>query len=108
MKQAPMTVHKEMLIATEEASFEGVDELKELIEGGGKYYNKDVISTADLFSDFSNKYFDIVLHDRGKATLLKKLGYTKHPKRVKIDGETRRIWVKKAMTNEQIRESFMK
>ena len=107
MKQAPMTVHKEMMISTEESNFEYLDEVKQLIKDGGKYFKEGCISSSDLFEElmFQHTY---VLSNKDKNMLLKKLGYSKHPKLIKIDNKPRSVWTKKALTPEQIRDIFAK
>lgn len=105
-KQAPMTRYKQAMIATEETGYEGLTELKELIIKGGEFYNTTCISSAELFSNFTYEYPDIILSDNKKNLLLKKLGYMSHASPMKINGKTRRIWTNNPMTKEDIRESF--
>ncbi len=106
MKQAPMTDFKELMIATEETGFEGLQELKELIKKGGQYFNDDCISSSDLFETFMFEYPEVVISDNKKHLVLKKLGYLNTSAAIKIDGKARRIWVKRPMTNDEIRNSF--
>jgi hypothetical protein len=103
-KQAPMTEYKLSMIATEENSLEGYAETKELIEKGGKYFNKKVICSNELFDSLVFEYPDIDIIGRTRNLILKKLGYTLHPKVIKIDGKTRRVWSKKSYENSEIRE----
>jgi len=104
IKQAPMTDDKMSMIATEESSLEGYVEVKEMIEKGSKYYNKDVVSSSDLFSDLIFEHPGIEINTSKRNQILKKLGFTVASKLVKIDGKSRRIWTKKAYNNEKIRE----
>ena len=104
IKQAPITNEKLNMIATEECSLEGYVEIKEMIEKGGKYYNKNVISSSDLFSDFIFENPDIELNNSKKNYILKKLGFTASSKLIKIEGKSRRIWAKKHCSNEEIRK----
>jgi hypothetical protein len=104
IKQAPMTDDKLSMIATEESSFEGYSELKELIEKGGKYYNKEVVSSSDLFDALLFEYPDLDIQTSKKHLLMKKLGFSAVAKPIKIDGKARRIWRKKNYSNEKIRE----
>ena len=106
IKQAPMTDSKLSMIATEEASFEGYSEVKELIEKGGKYYNKDVVSATDLFEQLEFLYPEVSVQTSKRHILMKKLGFSVISKQVKIDGKLRRIWAKKVLTNEEIRISL--
>ena len=103
-KQAPMTTHKRSMIATEEASYDGLTELKELINGGGKYYNNEVICSADLFEIATIEHPELNFHTSKRHVLLKKLGYSVMPKPINIDGKTRRVWTKREMSNDEIRK----
>ena len=107
IKRAPDTESKRRVIATRDASIEGLDELKNLIEKGGTYFNKDVISSADLFNDFSLMYpsFNLGDHNR-KHYLLKKLGYTRLDKQISIGNKLRSIWSKKEFSLDFIRNSL--
>ena len=106
MKQAPMTNHKQAMIDTEEASFEGYTEVKELIQEGGKYYNEQCVSSSDLFDALLMTYPEVEVTNRMKNVILKKMGFVSFGSPVKIDGKARRIWLKKQMTTDQIRDSF--
>lgn len=108
IKQAPMTDHKLSMIATEEAGFDGYVEIRDLIEKGGQYFNRDIISCSDLFEEllFENPELSIQTSQRNR--ILKKLGYLAIPKLIKIDGKTRRMWAKKLMNNDQIRLGLKK
>lgn len=107
-KQAPMTDSKLAMIATEEASFEGLSEVRELIEEGHKYYNEECVSSSDLFDQLAFKHPDVEVTNRSKNTIMKKLGYMIVGGLVKIDKKPRRIWTKKKMTNDMIRIQFSK
>ena len=104
--QAPMTDHKLTMIATEESSFEGFSELKDLINEGGKYFNKKCLCSVDLFGALKFVDFDIEINSIKRHVLLKKLGYSLLPIPMKIDGKTRRVWTKSKMTKEEIRKTF--
>lgn len=104
IKQAPMTDDKMSMIATEESSLEGYVEVKEMIEKGGKYYNKEVVSSSDLFSDLLFEHPDLEIQTSKRNQILKKLGFTASSKPIKIDGKSRRMWTKKGYSNEKIRE----
>jgi hypothetical protein len=105
-KKAPMTSHKARMISTEEASIEGYQEVRDLIETGNGYFNSDCVSTSDLFSALRFEHPDIELNTIKKNMIMKKLGYLQVTGQVKIDGQPRRIWTKKEMTNEEIRNSI--
>ena len=108
IKQAPMTDDKLSMIATEDDSFEGYGELKELIKEGGEYWNHGCVSSVDLFTQLAFDYPDIEMSNKTKNMLLKKLGYTKHPVAIKINGKVKHCWSRKRMTNDAIRASFLK
>lgn len=106
MKQAPMTKHKQAMIATEEAAVEGLSEVREMIQKGGKYYNEECISSADLFEDLAFSEENMEFSNFEKNRILKDLGYSKHPTKVKLDGKAKVFWTKDSFTNEEIRQSF--
>ena len=108
MKVAPMTSHKEMMIRTEEAGVEGLLEVREMIDVGGEYYNSLAVCATDLFDQVLFDHPELNILSTKRHTIMKKLGYTLMDKVVKIDGKTRRVWVKKNFTNEEIREMFSK
>lgn len=102
-KQAPMTQDKLSMIATEDAGFEGLNELKELIMKGGKFFNEEVISSSDLFEALLFENPELEIQTTKRNILLKKLGYMILPKPVKLDGKARRVWSKTQIPNEQVR-----
>jgi hypothetical protein len=103
IKQAPMTDDKMSMIATEEASFEGLAELKEMISTGGKYFNEDVVSSPDLFEALMFEHPEMEFKTSQRNAMLKRLGYVSLPQPVKIDGKSRRLWAKKAVEPKQAR-----
>jgi len=103
-KQAPMTDHKQTMIATENASCEGLTEIKDLIEKGGKYYNKDIISSSDLFDAVLYDYPDLDFKTKQRNIVLKRLGYMALPSPMTIDGKTRRMWSKKVIDSKKVRQ----
>ena len=106
IKQAPMTQHKQLMIATEDDAFSGLTEVRSLIAGNNKYINKNCISQSDLNDLLLFDYPELQLSKKEIRFVMKKLGYSLHPKVVKVDGRNRRIWVLNAMSNDEIRESF--
>lgn len=102
LNRAPDTKYKLAMISTEERSFEGLQECKELIDIGSEYYNNSIICTSDLFDDLSLEFPELMLNNQEKNRLLKKLGYSSHHKSVKIDGKSRRVWTSTPMTNREI------
>lgn len=107
MKQAPSTIYKTSMISMEEEKFDGLHELRELVEKGGEKFNSDIISSSHVFSELMLEHPEIHLNNRERNMLLKKLGYIKAAKTVKIDGEPLRIWTKRPMSNEEMRTEIM-
>ena len=108
IKQAPMTDSKRSMIATEEASFDGLSEVRELLNEGGQYFNKECISSADLFEHLLFENPELEINTSRRNIILKRLGYSLEPSKVKIDGKARRIWTKRRMSNDEIRDCFQK
>ena len=106
IKQAPMTEYKKMMAETEDASIEGLAEIREMIEKGGQFYNKNIVSTAHLFGELLFEYTDLDIKTSKQAWLMKRLGFQKVTGQVKIGGKPLRIWVKQPMSNSAIREAF--
>ena len=107
-KQAPMTDDKLSMIATEESALEGLNEVKDMLETGGKYWNKECVCPADLFQQLSFDNPDIEVSVRERSIILKKLGFSALPKVIRFDGKVRRWWSKRTMTSDQLRASLDK
>lgn len=107
-KQAPMNDYKRSMIATEEASFEGLMEIKELIAKGGKYFNGEIISSPDLFEALLFDCPELEFKTTQRNVILKKLGYIALPQPVKVDGKARRLWSKKPLNPKQARLALTK
>jgi len=105
-KQAPMTEHKRSMVTTEESGFEGLSEIRDVIETGGKYITTGCVSQKHLN--------DIMLFDHPELDLKKgqirnvmmKLGYSKRSTRIKLDNESLWLWVKAQMDNNKVREAW--
>jgi hypothetical protein len=108
MKQAPMTDAKALMVATEEASFDGLSEVREVIETGGYLFDEEIISSADLFSEVKAEYPDLYLHTHKRSQILKRLGYQVMKDRIKIDGRMKQFWGKGAITAEGIKAKWPK
>ncbi len=106
MKQAPMTTAKEYMVATEEASFEGLAEVRSVIEEGGHLFDEVCVSSADLFLQVSRDHPDLFLKSNRRSQILKRLGYQSLGLRLKFDGKKKMFWVKKPMTPEEVREHW--
>jgi hypothetical protein len=77
-----------------------------MVMEGGKYWNPICVSSSDLFENIMYEYPELELNNHKRNMILKKLGYNAIPKKVKIDGKSRKIWSKKPMTNDEIRDMF--
>lgn len=106
IKEAPMTVHKMSMIATEKTGLTGLVEMKRVIEEGSKFFNTECISSSDLFNHMLISDTDFNASARDKNIILKRLGYTLLPNRVKIGGTPKQIWTKRPMTNKEVRKSL--
>ena len=106
IKMAPMTSHKQLMIATEDDAFTGLTEVRAIIAGNNKYINKYCVSQSDLNDLLLFDYPELQLSKKEIRFVMKKLGYSLHPKVIKIDQRNRRIWVLNAMSNDEIRDSF--
>lgn len=103
IKQAPMTAAKASMVSTEEASFEGLAEVKSVIEEGGHLFDEQCLSSADVFIRVGIEYPDAFLKTNRRAHILKRLGYQSLGVRLKFDGKKKMFWTKKQMTPEEVR-----
>lgn len=106
MTRAPMTEHKIAMANLEDLKMEGFVELKNLVDKGGRYFNSSCVSSSDLFDQLFMDHPELEIHSSRRHQLLKKLGFVPHDRIVKIDGKTRRIWLKNSMSNDAIRAEF--
>jgi hypothetical protein len=108
MKQAPMTQAKSLMVATEEASFEGLTEVMDIIEEGGYLICKEVLSSADVFDKLKFEHPDLMVHTNRRAAILKRLGYQAMGNRVKIGGRLKQFWAQGVFSADEIREKWPK
>ena len=110
LRGAPDSWAKRTVIHTENANHQGYNEAKMLLEQGGHGYCKEAFDSHSLATAIENE-LDMIInklavnHING---IYKRLGYTQHPKVVKWEGKSRRIWTVKPMTNAEIREVLSK
>lgn len=105
MKIAPMTDSKESMIATEDSTVDFYEEAVEVLEEGGQYYNSEVLSTKEFFEAILAKNPDFGRKsNREKTLILKKLKFTKFPKKIRIGDEIKNIWTKKHISKQKIQE----
>lgn len=111
IKQAPMTGHKERMIATEDSGMDGLFEVRDLIERGEagefQFVKKACISQSDLNEILTFEYPDLELSKVTIRNVLKKIGYILEAKPVKLEGKARRVWTRGVMSNDDIREEFV-
>jgi len=104
LKRAPMTAFKKTMIASENVD-DDLDEIKDVIENStNDLISKDFLCSSEFFNtlliaNIGNQQ----LTNYSKNSLLKKLGYMKHPERIFIKGKTRIIWTKKPHSTRYIR-----
>jgi len=106
MKQAPMTVAKNFMVATEEASFDGLAEVKSIIEDGGYLYDFECVSSAALFAKVRAEYPELNLQTNRRAQILKRLGFQTMSSRIVINGLKQMFWVTREMSAADIRAKF--
>lgn len=106
MKTAPMTDYKAVMMSSQNAKYEGLEELKEFIDAGGEFYNNTAVCPAELFNALSLEYDDLDIPKNNRNFLLSKLGYLNLGKTFKIKGKVHRVWAKQPMTNEQVQKCF--
>lgn len=106
IKTAPMTDYKAVMISSQNAKYEGLEELKELLDVGGEFYNNTAVCPAELFMALSLEHDGLEIAKNNRNFLLSKLGYLNLGKPFYIKGKTRRVWAKQPMTNEQVQMCF--
>ena len=99
LKRAPHTVYKQLMIDNESSSVNGLDDVKEAIANKVcDYVADDIISSAHLFNYIEEEHQDLHIGTVDKNRILKRLGYMKYNKRVKIEGRMFQLWSKKPLT----------
>ena len=106
LKRAPLTYEKQSIISMQMDNIDGLPEIMAVLEKGGFGFNKDIISSSDIFKVIEKENPDLSFTNYKKNSLLKLLGYQKYPKRIFIKGELKRIWSKKEVTSKEIRILF--
>ena len=101
-----MTDAKNFMVATEEASFEGLAEVRSVIEEGGYLFDIDCVSSADLFRSVSLAYPELQLQTNRRAIILKRLGFQTMSGRLDLDGKKQQFWVKRQISVDEIRAKW--
>ncbi len=106
--QAPMTKEKRMMIDMEEQNIIGLMEAKDAIEQGHIYFDDQVVSSSHLFAELQFHYGLPNIQAKQKNNILQKLGFKPILQPIKIQGINRRMWTKKTMSNDEIRQYIQK
>ena len=86
----------------------GVLQVKSVIECGGRYFNKEVISSRDFWIAFHARFPDTKLSKNDKGQLLRLLGYKPHWRNpVRFDGLIRRFYTSSTIMNFQIKYKLL-
>lgn len=103
LKRAPDTEFKRAMIDNESSNIPGYDEALEVIEAKEtEYVTKNIVSSSCLFNAIEHLMSDIILPPTEKNRIMKKMGFMKHAKRVKLDGKLHQIWSKQPLTDDDI------
>jgi len=104
----PDSLHKNVMIATEETKTEYLSEIKELISENFKGVTEDVVSTKAISSIMLSDVWDAdVLQTKAVSALLRQMGYSKFPKRYSYKGEKHYLWGKN-ISYEEAKTLFVK
>lgn len=99
LKQAPDTIYKAAVVATEKAAgVEGLEEAEELLNNPkSNKYSSEFVSTYHFFNDLDGELYGtgVELAPRAKSKLLERLGFSRAPKfNKRDDGHKTTLWVK--------------
>lgn len=105
---APESIHKDRMIATEESKTEHLSELRSLIEVGSKGVSGEILSTKYLKQAMQSEHWDgDVPNDHTVAGLLRRLGYSRHNKKLHYENTMHTVWYKnEGMSANEIKEAF--
>lgn len=106
----PESIHKDRMRATEDSKVSYLTELESVIEDTYKGVTPDILSTTQLKLAIQNSDFEGgSISSLELPALLRRLNFTKFPKKIKADGVVHNVWFKKAgLSDDQIRELFHK
>ena len=104
----PESIHKDRMRATEDSKVSYLTELETVIENTYKGVTPDVLSTAQLKLAIQNSDFEGgSISSLELPALLRRLNFTKFPKKIKADGFVHNVWFKKAgLSDNDVRELF--
>ena len=97
------------MIATEESKTGYLTDLRELIAHGGQGVSVNVLSSRKLremtIGSTDWDYGAVDMHEL--SGLLRQLGYSKFPSRVKVNQESHNVWFKDAsLSDDEVRTAF--
>jgi len=103
----PESLHKSMMIATEETKTEYLVEIKDIISDGYRGITEEVISSKQMQRLMhSSVWEDEPLRTSALSRLLRTVGYSKFPSRIKYNGERHYLWGKN-ISYEEGRKLFL-
>lgn len=112
---APDTDYKRSAFNTDRSTSAGcewLEEIEELIEKctkeGTPYITKEAICSASLFDLVVMEFPDFDLKSSQRNRVLKNLGYRLYPKVLKIEGKTRRIWTRRNLEINEIKDLLIR
>ena len=102
-KNAPMTEHKAVMIATEEEGCPGLFEVREMLTNENEWYNQKIISFKDLYIQMIFEHEHLSLNRNQLIHILKRLGYVALPRPISFDGNNKRFWARELIDNDTVR-----
>lgn len=107
LKHAPMSDSKLLAISTAEDETEFLQEVRDVLHAGGKYYCKECFSTYHLLNACMTLIPEFVRpNTRSCGLLFRALGYQKFFMPLTIDNRSCYIWVKRVMTKAQVKQAL--
>ena len=104
MKRAPKSDFKEMMVATEDAQHEGLEEARELLAEDTIHHNCDYICSGPFFEKLGLKLVNVPA-DRSKGSFLKSLGFLRSKtKQHTIEGKHECVWIHHSTTEEGVKK----
>ena len=106
----PESIHKARMIATEESKTQNLSDLRELIHATSKGVTKEVVSSKELRKLTQSPAWEHESLDYNEIVkLLRALGYSKFPDKIKKDGELHSVWFNEPrLSDEEVRGKFKK
>jgi len=104
----PVSIHKARMIATEESKTANLTDLRDVIDHGSRGVTKSVLSSKELRKLTQTPTWEHDSLDYNEVVkLLRALGYTKFPRKVKSKDELHSIWFNEPrLSDDEVRERF--